>query len=94
MAKNRRHSERRYETVQHPKHYGGDVAHEIWKCLNAWGLEKKALLWTAVCYIGRAGIKPGSDYLEDLRKARWYLQREIDNEKLRRKGKEPWKMES
>ena len=31
----------------------------------------------AVKYIWRAGEKPGSDPVEDLRKARWYIDREI-----------------
>lgn len=64
------------EKVNHPAHYGGDVPHEVWKCLEAWGLTANAYLWNAVKYIARAGKK--DDYLEDLKKARWYLQREIE----------------
>jgi hypothetical protein len=63
------------ETVNHPSHYGGDVPHEVIKCLEAWGLEKDALLWNAVKYIARAGKK--SNELEDLRKAEFYLRRRI-----------------
>lgn len=63
------------EAVHHPNHYGGDVAHETVKCLEAWGLESDALLWNAVKYISRAGKKGAS--LEDLKKARWYLDRRI-----------------
>ena len=63
------------ERVNHPAHYGGDVPHETVKCLEAWGLESDALLWNAVKYISRAG-KKGS-VLEDLKKARWYLDRRI-----------------
>jgi len=63
------------ETVNHPSHYGGDVPHEVVKCLEAWGLESDALLWNAVKYIARAGRKGHA--LEDLKKAQWYLTRRI-----------------
>jgi hypothetical protein len=63
------------EAVNHPQHYGGDTPHEVIKCLRAWGLECDALLWNAVKYIARAGKK--ADLLEDLRKAKFYLDRRI-----------------
>ena len=63
------------EAVNHPSHYGGDVPHEVVKCLEAWGLESDALLWNAVKYISRAKKKWST--LEDLKKARWYLDRRI-----------------
>jgi hypothetical protein len=63
--------------VEHPSHYGGDVPHEVIKCLDAWGLESKALLWNAVKYIARAG-KKSPDALQDLKKAQFYLHREIE----------------
>jgi hypothetical protein len=63
------------ESVNHPSHYGGDVPHEVVKCLEAWGLEKDALLWNSVKYISRAGKK--ASMIEDLKKARWYLDRRI-----------------
>jgi hypothetical protein len=63
------------EMVNHPKHYGGDTLHEVIKCLKAWGLEKDALLWNAVKYIARASLK--GNLLEDLKKARFYLDRRI-----------------
>jgi hypothetical protein len=64
------------EAVNHPAHYGGDVPHEVVKCLEAWGLESDALLWNAVKYIARAGKK--GDAVEDLRKSLWYVQRRIE----------------
>ncbi len=63
------------EAVVHPAHYGGDVPHETIKCLEAWGLESDALLWNAVKCISRAGKKGNA--LEDLKKARFYLDRRI-----------------
>lgn len=63
------------ESVNHPAHYGGDEPHEVIKCLSAWGLESDALLWNVVKYIARAG-KKGAE-IEDLKKARFYLDRRI-----------------
>jgi len=63
------------ESVNHPSHYGGDVPHEVIKCLEAWGLESDALLWNVVKYIARAAKKGAP--IEDLKKARFYLDRRI-----------------
>lgn len=43
-------------------------------------IEAKCLdyhLGNVVKYVTRAGLKPGNDYLKDLRKAQWYLERAI-----------------
>lgn len=64
------------EAVNHPAHYGGaDDPYEAIKVIEAWGLG--FALGNAVKYIARAGKK--GDRLEDLKKARWYLDREIMN---------------
>lgn len=68
-------------TVDHPGHYGGDTPHETIKCLEAWGLDSFCL-GNAVKYIARAGKKNPKTLVEDLEKARWYLDREI----ARRRG--------
>lgn len=65
----------REETVNHPAHYGGDTTYEVVKVCEAWGLDKDAYLFNVVKYVGRAGKK--GDALEDLKKARWYLDRKI-----------------
>ena len=75
MAKVPRKESVRKESVNHPAHYGGDVPHEVVKCLCAWGLESDALLWNAVKYIARSGKKGPA--IEDLKKAVWYLSRRI-----------------
>ena len=63
------------DTVDHPAHYGGDTPYEAIKVIEAWGLG--LCLGNAVTYIRRAGLK--GDLIEDLKKARWYLDREISN---------------
>ena len=70
------------EVVNHPVHYGGDVPHETYKCLRAWGLESDALIWNAVKYLSRAG-KKGSK-VEDLEKAVWYIDNRIEQLKKER----------
>lgn len=64
------------KTVNHPDYYGGDTTYEAIKVIEAWGLGFS--LGNAVKYISRAGKKDPDALLEDLRKASWYLQREID----------------
>lgn len=61
------------EKIDHPQHYGGDTVYEAIKVIEAWGLGFN--LGNAVKYISRAGRK--DNILEDLKKARWYLTREI-----------------
>jgi hypothetical protein len=64
------------DNINHPKHYGGeDNAYEAIKVVEAWNLGFH--LGNVVKYISRAGRK--GDVLEDLKKARWYLEREIAN---------------
>lgn len=69
----------RYESVNHPAHYGGDTTYETIKVIQAWGLGFE--IGTVVKHLSRAGKKPGADYLEDLEKAKFYLQAEIDRVK-------------
>jgi hypothetical protein len=62
--------------VNHPTHYGGeDNPYEAIKVIEAWDLGFN--LGNVVKYLSRAGKK--GDTLEDLRKAAWYLNREIQN---------------
>jgi hypothetical protein len=64
------------DAVNHPAHYGGaDNPYEAIKVIEAWGLGFN--LGNAVKYISRAGKKDAA--LVDLKKARWYLDREISN---------------
>ena len=69
------------EMVDHPNHYGGeDNPYEAIKVIEAWGLGFN--LGNSVKYISRAGKK--LDILEDLQKASWYINREINKLKNER----------
>ncbi len=60
--------------VEHPKHYGGeDNPYEAIKVIEAWDLGFH--LGNVVKYIARAGKKDA--VLQELKKARWYLDRKI-----------------
>lgn len=63
------------DAVNHPPHYGGeDNPYEAIKVIEAWGLGFN--LGNTVKYIARAEHKGAT--IEDLKKARWYLDREIE----------------
>lgn len=75
--------ENRENMVEHPSHYGGwDNPYEAIKVIEAWECDFN--IGTTLRYLCRAGKKTigGSSEemrLEDLKKARWYLTREIEN---------------
>jgi len=63
------------DPVNHPDHYGGaENPYEAIKVIEAWQLG--FCLGNTVKYIARAGKKTNA--VEDLKKAAWYLQREIE----------------
>ena len=64
------------EKVDHPDHYGGENnPYEAIKIIEAWGLDFH--LGNVVKYISRAG-KKSENILEDMRKAKWYLDRWLE----------------
>lgn len=71
------------EMVNHPDHYGGkDNPYEAIKVIEAW--DANFNIGTALRYLCRCGKKTiggtaETMRLEDLKKARWYLDREISN---------------
>lgn len=66
------------KNTDHPSHYGGaDNPYEAIKVLHEWGLDKDAYLWNTGKYLSRAGHKDGNSLLQDLTKARWYLDYKI-----------------
>jgi Protein of unknwon function (DUF3310) len=63
--------------VTHPQHYGGkDNPHEAIKVITSWGLGFN--LGNVVKYISRAGKKDPERLIQDLEKARFYLDYEIN----------------
>ena len=58
-----------------PNHYRGDRQFEPIAVIEDWGLNYR--LGNALKYISRNGRKPGEDPREGLKKAIWYLEREI-----------------
>lgn len=79
------------EAIDHPSHYGGkDNPYEAIKVIRAWDLGFN--LGNTVKYLCRAGRKGSGTWreneLEDLKKARWYLDDEIkEQEKALAKDK-------
>lgn len=64
------------ESINHPTHYGGqENPYEAIKIIEA--LDLGFCLGNTVKYIARAGKKDPTKQLEDLKKSRWYLDREI-----------------
>jgi hypothetical protein len=57
-----------------PDHYQGDY---VMRIIEDFKLD--FLSGTIVKYLLRAGKKPGDSYIQDLKKARWYLERKISN---------------
>lgn len=63
------------DIVNHPSHYtSGKI--EVIEAIEDWSLGFH--LGNVVKYIARAGKKDPSKLIEDLKKARWYLDREIE----------------
>ena len=69
-----------FDPVNNPRHYTEGRQHEPIDVIEDWGLDFH--LGNAVKYISRAGHK--GDAVEDLEKAVWYIQREIDRLKRSR----------
>ena len=64
-----------HDSINNPSHYAEGRAHEPIAVIEDWGLNYR--LGNTVKYISRAGRKQNA--LEDLKKARWYLDREIES---------------
>jgi len=64
------------ETVKHPAHYLKDSGHEVIDVILAWKLNFP--LGNAIKYIARAGRKNPNKIIEDLEKAKFYINYEIE----------------
>lgn len=66
------------DPVVHPEYYGGkDDVYEAIKVINAWELGFN--LGNVVKYISRCGKKENNSMLQDLKKARFYLDNKIES---------------
>jgi hypothetical protein len=63
-----------------PVYYGGESnPYEVFKVLEAWGLDRDFYLGNVIKYVVRAGKKNPGKYKEDLEKAIVYLQKRIES---------------
>lgn len=62
-----------HDPVNHPAHYTAYVGIEVIDLTEQLNFNRG----NAVKYIARAGLKSKQSEVEDLRKAAWYLEREI-----------------
>lgn len=70
-----------HEMVDGATHYGGkDNPYEHRKVMVAIGMDRDAFLYNCTKYLWRLGRKPGADVLQDLKKARQYLDFRIEEE--------------
>jgi hypothetical protein len=66
------------DKVNHPKHYGGESnPYEAIKVIEAWNANFN--IGNVLKYISRCGKKDVE--IQELEKAAWYLNREIENRK-------------
>ena len=73
--------------VNHPAHYNAGGI-EVIDAIEAWGFGEGFNRGNAIKYLARAGRKDGADAVEDLKKAAWYVEREIRRlEKMELDGK-------
>ena len=64
------------EHVNHPSHYQmGGI--EVIDAIEAWGFGEGFNRGDAIKYIARAGRKNPETEIEDLQKAKWYIEREL-----------------
>lgn len=66
--------------VDHPSHYNSGSI-EVIDAIEDWDLGFS--LGNAIKYIARAGKKSQDTYIQDLEKAVWYLNRELQRVKLK-----------
>lgn len=65
----------RAERVNHPSHYHAESGLEVIDIIEAWSLNFNR--GNALKYIARAGHKDPAREAEDLKKALWYIRREL-----------------
>lgn len=76
------------EKVNHPKHYNAGKI-ECIEFIEDQGFGEGFCLGNAMKYIARAGKKDPATKIEDLKKARWYLSRQIEILEANAESREP-----
>ena len=76
------------KNVTHPPHYNSGKV-EVIEGIEAWGFGSGFCRGNAIKYIARAGKKDKKREIEDLEKAVWYIEREIEILKAKAHGKNP-----
>lgn len=71
------------EKINHPSHYNTGK-YEAIEVIEDWGLGRGFNLGNAIKYISRAGHKSPETEIEDLEKAAWYVNREVERLKKER----------
>lgn len=66
----------KHDPINNPPHYAAGRKYETIEVIEDWDLSYR--LGNSVKYISRAGRKDPAKTVEDLKKARWYLDREIE----------------
>jgi hypothetical protein len=61
------------DKVNHPSHYNQGI--EVIDYIESWKLDEDAYLFNVIKYVTRSKYK--NNELEDLQKAKWYLDRKI-----------------
>lgn len=61
------------DKVNHPSHYNQGI--EVIDYIESWKLDEDAYLFNVIKYVTRSKFK--NNELEDLQKAKWYLDRKI-----------------
>ena len=69
------------EKINHPSHYNTGK-YEAIEVIEDWGLGRGFNLGNAIKYVSRAGHKNPETEIEDLEKAAWYINREIERLKI------------
>ena len=64
-----------HDSVNHPKHYTSDLSGV--ECIEI-TRHRNFNIGNAIKYLWRAGVKDEATEVEDLRKAIWYIENEID----------------
>jgi len=75
LCKCRKSEKEKSSNVDHPDHYLSSSGHEVIDVIEAWHLDFN--LGNAIKYIARAGKKSPEKKSEDLQKAIWYINRNI-----------------